>query len=135
MRHTMLSCHEIQTMPHPVDEVDVGVSRRSKHDLVAGTAMAAGGVSGKIFGPLVSFGLDDASDHLAAFVNVDEVMSDQLARDDEGVSSVEGAFELARHDERKRRRRSGQSIGARSFECSRARGNGARGEGPLSGSW
>lgn len=112
MRHTMLSCHEVQTMPHPVDEVDVGVSRRSKHDLVAGTAMAAGGVSGKIFGALVSFGLDDAPDHLAAFMNIDEMMTDQLARDDEGVPSVEGAFELARHDERKRRRRLGPEVGA-----------------------
>jgi len=85
MRCACLSCDRVQAIPEAVDEVDVRMPWRAEHDLGARCA-SSGGVGREVGRSLISLGLDDAADTFHAAIIVNQVFSDELARDCQGAA-------------------------------------------------
>lgn len=86
--------HSIHVPVHAVDEVDVGVPTRAKHDLVS-LGLAAEGVGGVVCGAQVALGLGYLADQggTAQLLGKPavQVAADQVLRDLQGVPFIEGA--------------------------------------------
>ena len=82
--------NDIHAVIHPIDEIDVGVTRRAKHDFSA-FGESAGGMGGEVVGTEVSLGFDDTANagHAARLVN--EQFTEQFLGDESGVAVVERA--------------------------------------------
>jgi len=81
----------VEAVMHPVDQVDVGMSRRAEHDSVArgGTAVRMGG---RIIGE-VGLGLDDAGNADPGVETAHDELSQEITGYVEGSAIVEGGRE------------------------------------------
>ena len=80
LRHPFFARDHIDAVPESIDEIHVGVPRRTEHDGVA-RCLAAGRVRGEILGAQVRLGLDDSADAPQTPEPVHQVHTDELPRD------------------------------------------------------
>jgi hypothetical protein len=77
----------VQAIVHTIDQLDIGMARRSKHNLGAGSA-ASRGMSCEIVRAKVCLGLHDPADLRPAANPPDQVLAEQVARYALGIAVV-----------------------------------------------
>jgi hypothetical protein len=95
LRHPFFARDHVEAVPETIDEIHVGVPRRTEQDGVA-RGLAASGVRGEILGAEIGLGLDDPADAAHAGDSMHEVHADELPRDDERAAGIELPRQLGR---------------------------------------
>ncbi len=95
LRHTFFARDHVEAVPESIDEIHVGVPRRTEHDGVA-RCLAASRVCGEILRAEVRLGLHDPADAPQTSEPVHQVHPDELPRDDERAAGIEVPGQLRR---------------------------------------
>jgi len=93
MRHAFRRRHNIQAVPEAVDEIDVSMTGRAKHDFGA-RGPAFGRMGRQILGAHVGFRFHDASDPKRAGIVMHQVHTDEITGDRKSARGVEVAWNL-----------------------------------------
>jgi len=83
-------CHDIEAIPHAVDQVHISVPGRAEHD-VGARRVAARGMRRQVLRAAVRFSLDDAAHAPRRAVVVHQLHADQLACDLQRAACVKVA--------------------------------------------
>src|SRR6266446_948169 len=86
--------HDIHAVVHPVDQVDVRMTRRAEHHLRS-FGQSFGRMRREIMWAEISFYLHNAADAFHAIADMDKMFSKQFLRDENRVAIIEGARQFS----------------------------------------